>query len=324
MRYLKRNFATLFVLAAVMFVSCSPKVKTQVLMPAEVNLSEYKTVGVADFEEADGDWGRKIASWLENELIEAKVDGKPYFNVLPRAKIDQTLKEHDLPMTSLTDPKIVSQLGQLAGLDAIITGMVHSASNQEQIYSLRRPCALLTGHLDLSVQFISTTTGRVVVDTKITQQKVEDSCGLGSPGLVELNYLKEPLSSLAREVVKEFVRKITPHHATLEFTLKKKDDSPGGSSRKVTKLLAMGSKYAENGDWDSALEKFRQAVDLKHDSPAANYDLAVAFEVKGELHKAKEYYQTALLLNSETDYSKGVANIKDRLASQEKLEQQLH
>jgi len=41
---------------------------------------------------------------------------------------------------------------------------------------------------------------------------VVDSCGIGSPGLVELNYLKEPLSSLAREVVKEFVRTITPHH----------------------------------------------------------------------------------------------------------------
>lgn len=324
MRYLKKNFVTLFILAAVMFVSCSPKVKTQVLMPAEINLSEYKTVGVADFEEADGDWGRKIASWLENELIEAKVDGKSYFNVLPRAKIDQTLKEHDLPMTSLTDPKIASQLGQLAGLDAIISGIVRSASNNEHIYSLRRPCALLTGHLDLTFQFISTTTGRVEVHKNISQQKVVDSCGIGSPGLVELNYLKEPLSSLAREVVKEFVRKIAPHHATLEFTLKKKDDSPGGSSRKVTKLLAMGSKYAENGDWDSALENFRQAVDLKHDSPAANYNLAVALEVKGELTKAKEYYRRALHLNDESDYSKGVAKISDRLASQRKLEQQLH
>lgn len=114
-RYLKRNFATLFVLAAVMFVSCSPKVKTQVLMPAEVNLREYKTVSVADFDAANGDWGRKIASRVENELIEAKVDGKPYFNVLPRAKLEQTLKEHNLPVTSLTDPKIARQLGQLAG-----------------------------------------------------------------------------------------------------------------------------------------------------------------------------------------------------------------
>jgi tetratricopeptide (TPR) repeat protein len=252
------------------------------------------------------------------------VDGKPYFNVLARAKLEQTLKEHDLPMTSLTDPKIASHLGQLAGLDAIISGTVHLASNQEQIYSLRKPCAMLTGHLDLTFQFISTATGRVEVHKNISRQKVEDSCGIGSPGLVELNYLKEPLSSLTREVVKEFVRKITPHLATLEFTLKKKDDSPGGHSREVTNLLEMGSKYAENGDWGRALEQFSQAVDLKQDSPAANYNLAVALEVKGELHKAKEYYRRALHLNDESDYSKGVANISDRLASQKKLEQQLH
>jgi len=212
MRYHKVPFGTFSVFLAVLSVGCAPKAKTQVLMPAEINLSDYKTVGVADFEETNGDWGRKIASWLENELIEAKVDGTPYFMVLPRAKINQTLKDHDLAMTGLTDPKIISQLGQLAGLDAIITGRVHSASNQEQIYSLREPCAMVTGHLELTVQFISTTTGRVEVDRNISQQKVVDSCGIGSPGLVELNYLKEPLSSLAREVVKEFVRTITPHH----------------------------------------------------------------------------------------------------------------
>jgi hypothetical protein len=69
---------------------------------------------------------------------------------------------------------------------------------------------MLTGHLDLTVQFISTTTGRVEVDKHISQQQVVDSCGIESPGLVELNYRQEPLSSLAREVVKEFVRKIAP------------------------------------------------------------------------------------------------------------------
>ena len=69
---------------------------------------------------------------------------------------------------------------------------------------------MLTGHLELTVQFISTTTGRVEVIKNISQQKVVDSCGIGSPGLVELNHRKEPLSSLARVVVKEFVRTITP------------------------------------------------------------------------------------------------------------------
>jgi hypothetical protein len=322
MCYHKLSLVTVSIFLEVISVGCAPKAKTQVLVPAEINLSDYKTVGVADFEATNGDWGRKIASRFENELIEAKVDGKPYFNLLPRAKIDQTLKDLDLPMTSPTDPKIVSQLGQLTGLDAIITGTVHLASIHEQIYSLRKPCAMLTGHLDLTVQFISTRTGRVEVDKNISQQKVVDSCGIGSPGLVELNYRKEPLSSLAREVAKEFVRTITPHHATLEFTLKKKDDSPGGHSRQVTNLLQMGSKYAENGNWDSALEQFHQAVDLKQDSPAANYNLAVALEVKGELHRAKEYYQRALHLSKESDYSKGVADISDRLASQEKLKQQ--
>ena len=320
---LKRT--SLIALVSVALLSCSSalQVKTKVLMPAEINLSEYKTVAVADFQETKGDWGRKIASWVEDELSKARVDGKPYFILLSRTKLERMLEENNLPITNLGKPKMTSQLKRLGGVDAIITGTVNQAYNSELIYSLRQPCALITGHLNLIFEFISVRTGRVEFRKNINQQKVVDSCGIGGQPLVEYTYNQEPLSSLVKESIREFVRQITPHYSVLELSLKTRDDSLSGSNREINKLLGIGNKYAEHGDWDRALQEFQQAVTVNHDSPAANYNLAVILEIKGKLHEAKEHYETAARLKPEPVYTRAVSQINQRIASQEKIKEQL-
>jgi tetratricopeptide (TPR) repeat protein len=320
---LKRT--SLIALVSVALWSCSSalQVKTRVLMPAETNLGEYKTVAVADFQETNGDWGRKIASWLEDELSKAKVDGKPYFILISRTKLERMLEENNLPTADLVGPTMVSQLARLGGVDAIITGTVNQANNQELMYSLRQPCALITGHLNLIFEFISVRTGRVEFRKNINQQKVVDSCGIGGQPLVEYAYNQEPLSSLVKESIREFVRQITPHYSTLKLSLKTRDDSLSGSSKRINKLLSAGNKYAEHRDWDRALEQFQQAVTVNHDSPAANYNLAVILEVKGNLHEAKEHYETAARLKPDPVYTRAVSHINQLIASQEKVKEQL-
>lgn len=323
MLYMMRTSLIALVLVALLSCSSALKVKTRVLMPAEINLGEYKTVAVADFQETNGHWGRKIASWVEDELSEAKVDGKPYFILLSRTKLERMLEEKNLPITNLGEPKMASQLKRLGGVDAIITGTVNQAYNQELIYSLRQPCALITGHLNLIFEFISVRTGRVEFRKNINQQKVLDSCGIGAQPLVELTYNQEPLSSLVKESIREFVRQIAPHYSALELSLKSRDDSLSGSNRTINKLLGIGNIYAEHGDWDHALEKFQQAVSVNQDSPAANYNLAVILEVKGKLHEAKEHYEAAARLKPDPVYTKAVSHINQLIASQEKIKQQL-
>jgi tetratricopeptide (TPR) repeat protein len=311
------------VFVALLTFGCGVKVKTRVLMPAEINLSEYKTVFVADFQETDGDWGRKIGLWLEDELSKAKVDGKPYFNVLSRTELERMLKENNLPTIHLAEPKMVSQLARLGTVDAIITGTVIEANNQELFYSVRRPCVQITGHLNLTVEFISVRTGAAEFRKNINQKGVADTCGMESQPLVELSYNQEPLSSLVKESIRQFVRQITPHYSELKLSLKARDDSVSGSGRRVNKLLKIGNKYAEHGDWDRALEQFQQAVTVNHDSPAANYNLAVILELKGKLHEAKEHYETAARLKPEPVYTRAVSHINQRIASQKKITEQL-
>ena len=78
-------------LIVVFMAGCAPKVKSRVLMPAEVNLKGYKNVAVIDFE-GRRTTGENVSRWLEAALLKAKVGGAPYFKVVTRSQLTKVLK----------------------------------------------------------------------------------------------------------------------------------------------------------------------------------------------------------------------------------------
>lgn len=339
MHYRKFSWLSCLIVVVLMGIGCAPKVKTKVLLPAEINLSVYRTVTVIDFEGATGNWGKRIASWLEEELIKVKVDDQPYFNVVSRSRLNKILEEQKLQMTGLTDPGTSQQIGHLLGVNAIITGIVNTANSRDRSYSrkvtrmvktpdgkrksvqVQEPCIERKAQVDFSIQFISVETGKIEVSEAFSHQKVERACG--ERKLARITSPEKLLISCAKKAIGKFVRKVVPHYTTVELKLKKKDDSVSGSGKEITKLLEIGNKFAENGDLDGALERFRTAVNMKPDSPAAHYNLATILELRGELHKAREHYESAARIKPEDDYIKAVAHIQERLTAQEKLKKQL-
>jgi hypothetical protein len=322
MRYGTMSWGAVFVLATALLCSCAPKVKTRGLVPAEVNLSEYKRVTVLEFEGEAGDWGKKMAFWLEQELRRVRVDGKPYFTVVPRANLERVLEEHGLQTSDLTAAETSRGLGRILGLDAIITGSVEEARIEEFVYSTWRLYVTRTAHMDFTVHIISTETGESVFSKNFTGKKMAEA--YDAVELTELTFAGEPLSSYVKKAISTFVRTIAPYYATLKLPLQSKDDSPSGPSKEVTTLLKKGNGHAENGDWNAALVEFRQAVQLQQGSPAANYNLGVVLEIKNQLQKAREHYETAARLKPDDEYMKAVARIKERLAAQEQVKQHFH
>ena len=187
------SLITVWVLVGLLSLSCAPKGKTRVLVPAEFDLKNYKTVAVADFQGQNGEWGKRIASWLEEGLIKVQVEGEPYFEVVPLSQVYEVLENNRLQVSDLADPEIARQVGRLLGVDAIFTGTV-----------------ILTARVKFTAQVISTKTGGVVVDQTVSQTKKEDVSGAAE--LAEIESLDQPLTSCAREAVKKFIRKISPHY----------------------------------------------------------------------------------------------------------------
>ena len=210
MRRPKIALVTLCVLIGLLGLSCAPQGKTRVLVPAEFDLSKYKTVAVADFQGQSDEWGKKIASWLEEDLIKVKVEGEPYFKVIPRSRLSEVLESHKLQVKNLADPQIARQVGHLLGVDAIFTGTVIEAHTEEWIYTYWRLGVILTARVKFAAQVISTTTGRVLIDQTVSQVRKEDVSGAAE--LAQIESLEEPLTSCAREAVEKFVHKIAPYY----------------------------------------------------------------------------------------------------------------
>ena len=90
--------------------------------------SGKKTIAVVDFTGLQGnvtELGRFLAEELSVELV-IRASG---FSVIDRAHLKSILAEHKLSISGIADPKTVKKLGQIAGVDAIITGSVTPLEN---------------------------------------------------------------------------------------------------------------------------------------------------------------------------------------------------
>jgi TolB-like protein len=82
-----------------------------------------KRITVADFTDLQGqvtELGRFVAEELSTSLVMAKAK----FGVIDRANLRTILAEHKLSMSGLVNPDTAKKLGQIAGVDGIVTGTI--------------------------------------------------------------------------------------------------------------------------------------------------------------------------------------------------------
>lgn len=80
-----------------------------------------KTVGVVDFVDLQGNV-TKLGRFLAEEFSVALAGADKGFEVIDRTHLRTILKEHKLAETGIIDPSTAKKLGQIAGLQALITG----------------------------------------------------------------------------------------------------------------------------------------------------------------------------------------------------------
>lgn len=82
-----------------------------------------KTVAVVDFTDLQGNI-TELGRFLAEELsVDLTMTAKG-FEVIDRTHLKSILTEHKLSISGLVDPNTVKKLGQIAGVDAIVTGSV--------------------------------------------------------------------------------------------------------------------------------------------------------------------------------------------------------
>ncbi|NIM13457.1 MAG: hypothetical protein GTO45_15190 [Candidatus Aminicenantes bacterium] len=82
-----------------------------------------KTVAIVDFNDLQGNV-MELGRFLSEELSVAISASGKGFEVVDRLHLKALLKEHKLSFTGLIDKKSTQKLGQIAGVDALITGTI--------------------------------------------------------------------------------------------------------------------------------------------------------------------------------------------------------
>lgn len=83
--------------------------------------SGKKTVAVVDFVDLQGNV-TELGRFLAEELSVALSESGKGFEVIDRTHLKTLLKEHQLAMTGLIDPKTAKKIGEIAGVHVLVTG----------------------------------------------------------------------------------------------------------------------------------------------------------------------------------------------------------
>jgi curli biogenesis system outer membrane secretion channel CsgG len=199
-----------FLLAAILLVSLCMQVTAQDMTGLK------KRIAVINFEDRSG-YGYNIGNGVADMLVTSLVESDKFI-VIERAELDEVLKEQGLGQTGLVTPQSAATVGQLLGVQRIITGSVTEFGSKQN--------AVGGGFGGFNVG-VSTTTARVTVDLRIidvntgeitmakTGEGEDSSTGLDNVGIQDIDFHNSStwdntqLGIAAREAINECVEYIT-------------------------------------------------------------------------------------------------------------------
>ena len=92
-------------------------------MAEKISTSGKKTIAVVDFTDIQGNI-TELGRFLAEEFSVAFAERQQGFKVIDRTHLKSIIREHKLSATGLIDPDTARKLGEIAGVEALITGSI--------------------------------------------------------------------------------------------------------------------------------------------------------------------------------------------------------
>jgi len=331
--------------AAILTACAPPRVRTTTLVPSSYHdAARLKQLAVLNME---GRGGNAFAAEIEAALAAIEAEGRPYFTLFERSRLDRILGEQDLEAGQLDEADAAAKIGRLAGVMGMVGGktsrtlsdtpyrekhticLEHEAppanakkSEGKCIRSEQRsvPCTKRELILTFTPKIVDVASARIVYTRTLRASKTDTVCSDSGRPLSS----EAVLYGQAREsVLATFTKDIAPHYETFVFNLM--DAKDGISRAEALNQFKAGLDFARKNRLDRACELWQAAAPLAPDAPAIQYNLGVCAEIDGELAKAKALYQQAdrLLNEPNEDISLALRRIDTALANQRQLNEQM-
>lgn len=317
----------LVILALTTCLSCAPGPRVPGITPAGVGWEGIRDVALLKF---DGQYGETVQHHIRNRLADVR-----YFNSLDTAAYP-VLDEISYDMVE--GAKALYLTGELHAdlvIGARVTGAVNDTHGADQVQveegtgyfkkeknihgqwvevEIKRtvirslPYVIRQASLTIDYRAFEMDTGRIIAAGAL-EENYNDKIGgdnwQASPEL-KLGEIPSPnatMDELAARIAARLVAKLSRMKTTalIEF------DNSG--NRKVRRGVA----FARDGDWEDAIELWREVVSSEPTSAAALYNLGVAHESLGDpenLRTAIDLYEKAAGYGDKTLYADAVARVR--------------
>jgi TolB-like protein len=118
----------LFIVLSLFYAHVSPAYEKEIkalsaTMAENITKAGKNRIAVVDFTDLQGNV-TKLGRFIAEEFSVALLSAGQGFELVDRTHLQSLLKEHKLSTTGLIDPATARQLGQIAGVDALVTGTI--------------------------------------------------------------------------------------------------------------------------------------------------------------------------------------------------------
>jgi len=331
----KNRLLLLIATSAILFTGCSQKVAMKALEPAEIDrASTTKKITVTNFSNDKVGLSNKI----EANLAKFRIDSKKYFTMVSRNDFDKIIREQKIQNSGLVEQSTASEVGQLIGAQAIISGNVgHPTAQDTRYYATRTRCAnkkcteliyykvrctkRVIG-LSSEIRIVDVEKGDIIFADTLNKTATYNHCIDDSRALPSRDMAAQ---SLAVSMANDFTYRLTPHYRHFSVTLLEDPDLDYTDEQE--QLLEVSLIYIEQSRYDKAEQFLVKLIDsTSSQSYVAFYNLGVVSEATGKYEEAKEYYSYAdnLMIEPIEEINHAVVRInrliEKRKATQEQID----
>jgi curli biogenesis system outer membrane secretion channel CsgG len=331
----------LLLLMSCIFSCAAPQVELDVKRPAEVDMSDYRKIAIANF------CGPKRSGSQAASILTSQLHKTGYFDILERQQMDKILDEQDFAASGLVDDATAAEIGKILGVQALIFGEVttYSAEDKQgkekvkkQVWTgeyqtdkdgniveeeglfgtkykqkkykeqfVNEPYVVRSATVAIHFRVVDVNTGHLVAIKSESRSYNKKAAGTDQIG--KLPDKQQILRNLTRKVVKTFVPHIAPYYTK---TTKGFEKGTGASKQAI--------KMAQSNLWDEALEIFEKEA-RDNPTPSNYYNLGVCYEALGMYDKAAKQYKKAINLKPKDSYIKALSDVK-KLKKEKKILQE--
>ncbi len=316
------------VAALIIFImfSCGPSVVLTVDRPAEINLSDYKTIAIGDFVSERGN--RSLYSLNIEEALTHRLFETGAFEIVDRQNIDRLMEEHSLSLSGLVDESSALEIGKLMGSAVLIFGRITENEYVEQttksdekvdmdgnkyhIYQRNGKYSLR-----INIRLVDVTTGKILATRPFEADKTARRYGKDEPApeIDENKLFRECVDDIGIE----FARMVAPYEEEVIVRFESDRDLPE---------LDAALTSIKIDDWDHAINTLRKATmkpeinDKTRAKAYYNYGLVIMYD--GQYENAIEAFRKAMQLRSGRNrYQQAIIKARKEKQKREELEKQI-